>query len=184
MKNRKGDASPIYCRRHFGDLTEPQTKALALIVAGKTPTDVAGELGLPAATIHAWTDDPRFVAMLNRRRKEAWTGTLDTVRGLAGKALKIVADTLDDDKAEPETRLKAAVVFLKSVKLNELAPHGPTDVVQLVFEEADDEYDRAGRLARSPFDSLLGSDNPHGSLGNLVARKLEELPHSGEAAFE
>ena len=94
-------------------LTAEQAQALDLVLAGKTPAEVAGDLSVPEAEVIGWQmGDPVFVAELNRRRLAAWEADSQRLRSLAAVALDKVEElvTSGDDKA---LALKAATTILK-----------------------------------------------------------------------
>lgn len=108
-------------------LSDKQEQAIELLVAGKTVTEAAKELGISRQTLVEWREhDPAFVAEINRRRQEIWQGGVERLRSLVDRAVAV----LEEDLQSGDRRLRqtAAVHVLRAVGLygkDRLAPSGP-----------------------------------------------------------
>ena len=109
-------------------LSPQQLTALNLLMMGKPVAIVAYTLGVHRNTVTRWkTQDPRFIAELNRRRQDV----LDTAAAKLRRLLIIAANELelglDRDRSGETT--KTAFRFLSATGAMSLAaePAGPTD---------------------------------------------------------
>jgi hypothetical protein len=106
-------------------LTDAQVAALGLLLGGKTPAEVAGELGTPEPEVIGWLGtDPLFVAELNRRRLAEFEAATQRIRGLVGPALDRIEALLDSDNEA--VALKAAAAILKTNLADLGKPGGDT----------------------------------------------------------
>jgi len=130
----KGDGN-----RHLSGKKE---KALELLLAGKTVTQVAKEIRVSRQTLSEWKNhDPLFIAELNRRRAELWDAVRERLRGLLSQAV----DVLEEDLTSVEDRRlrqQAAVHILKALGIygkENFHPLGPTtpEGVEKEWEELD-----------------------------------------------
>jgi hypothetical protein len=128
-QERPGPSSPPPA----AGLTADQEQAIPFLLAGKSPTDTAAEIGVPGEDLHRWlTTDAAFVAALNRRREEDWEAHWERRRHLVGKAVDTLAALLDS--ADETTRLKAAGAVLRFASTNVRTPFGPTDPVAVALQ--------------------------------------------------
>ena len=103
------------------ELSNEQQQMITLIVEGKSFSEAAAEdVGAEEATVAEWQRDAKFVAALNRRRKEQWNSCEDRLRALLPKALGTIEAALESD----DMGLKAALAVLRIVGLG---THGPSD---------------------------------------------------------
>jgi len=110
-------------RNSVQGLDPRQVLALAGLVAGRKPSDVAAEVGISARQLHRWrTEDPAFAAAL----AEAQADTVDAGRirlgGLLDSALDAIESVLRDDGAPAAARLRAAELVLARVGLDAPKP--------------------------------------------------------------
>jgi hypothetical protein len=130
-------------------LSPAQELAIALIIAGRSLTDVAAELELTRQTLSRWTNhDPDFRAVLNQRRQELWAGAADALRALVPTAVAVLAEEMQGVE-----RLKAATAVLKAVGMASISPpNGLTDPAEIAM--ADEE--RENQIARRPGFAAMG----------------------------
>lgn len=77
-------------------LTDKQLKAIDLLVAGLTDTEVAEQLGVARQTVNEWKNrNPAFIAELNRRRKAVYEASLNKLVNLTHKAIEIVEKEIE-----------------------------------------------------------------------------------------
>ena len=108
-----------------GQLTIKQKQALELLLTGASLTEVAEKVGVARQTVSVWHNrDTRFIAELNRRRKELWVSNQDKLRQLVSDAVDVLADEMHG--TDLHLRHKAAVAVLKAVGLSgaDLTPRG------------------------------------------------------------
>jgi len=91
-------------------LSPEQIRAITLLVAGKSNTEVADTLGKERKTIYRWKQDPHFIAELNRQRKEIYEAGQTRLYGLLHKAISVIEHQLIQ-----ENSLKAALEVLKLI---------------------------------------------------------------------
>ena len=121
------------------ELTGQQWQAIALLVAGKRQTEIAGELDITAPTISRWKADPVFQAMLNLAVQESFMAVVGKTRAAATMAIDTVI-ALAQSATDEKTRLSAALQLLRLHSAYDAgAPTLPTSAA---------EVDRAQRKAR------------------------------------
>jgi transposase-like protein len=95
-------------------LSAKQTKAIALLLAGRSITDVAKELGIRRQTLSGWLNHHySFKLALEAERQALWQRSRDELMGLTGSALQVVRDHLK------EGSLSAALGVIKTVGLGD-----------------------------------------------------------------
>jgi Homeodomain-like domain len=98
--------------------------AIQHLACGKTLTEAARSVGVTAKTIGRWLHDPVFVAELNARRSELWSGMTDKARRALSMALDVyLARLTNGDDAAARDVLRA----FGSTLSQGLADLGPTD---------------------------------------------------------
>lgn len=101
-------------------VTGQQQQAIALLLAGKTQAETAAEVGAAPETLSRWLhNDPAFVAAYNAARLELWTANSARLRDLAGKAIDTIAAILQDETESSAVRLRAALIVLKDLGMND-----------------------------------------------------------------
>lgn len=86
-------ASPTYARAHGP--SEDQHKAVELVLAGFSDTDIAKRVGVARETVTRWRlYDDAFRAALDQRRREIWGRATDAVRALFPQAIETMCDQL------------------------------------------------------------------------------------------
>lgn len=154
-------------------LSAPQAAAVELLAVGKTDTEAAEAIGVTRQTVNGWRNhDPAFLAAVNARRRELWEETHDRLRGLATKALDVLAGALE---GEPESALPAAVHVLKALGIygSVQAPGGPVTEEAVLIAQAEAEASR-----------LLAERPPSGELAlDIMAADIERPGMVQEALF-
>ena len=111
-------------------LSPKQMQAISMILAGKSLTEIASELGCTRKTLAKWkASNPHFIATLNERKNEMFEVVNQRLQSLVEKAIVVLESSLD------EGNYSAAVNVLKMVDLrpNELE----TDVEILVKQQSE-----------------------------------------------
>ena len=112
------------------ELSNEQQQVVTLIIEGKSFSEAAEDVGAEEATVAEWRRDAKFVAALNRRRKEQWEASEDRLRALLPKALGAIESALESD----DMGLKASLAVLK---IAGLGTHGPSDYGLLPMGDTD-----------------------------------------------
>jgi len=94
-------------------LSPVQVQVIAALAQGRTKTTAAAEAGIHRNTIHNWFQDPAFQAAVEQAQNEYAETLRDLMRDLAARALQTLREILDDPKASPSVRLKAALAVLQ-----------------------------------------------------------------------
>ena len=96
------------------EITEKQSLAIPLVLAGKTDQEVGDVIGVSRYTIISWRKDASFVEELHEARSLLRDSQLQELSATITKAFKVVEDLLDHK--DPQVRLKAALGLLKGVE--------------------------------------------------------------------
>ncbi len=151
-----------------------QQRALELILAGHSVTDIAAQVGVRRETVWRWRNDPSFASEVSVRQgqrrqaihDELDAGVIESVRMLRG----LVADT----DAPPGARVRAATALMDragltpayAVEVRHSADHAQQQAAQPQIEDAE-------RMAREILQSLptvmavLPADEVEAVLGDL-----------------
>ena len=132
-----------------------QQRALELILAGHSVTDIAAQVGVRRETVWRWRNDPSFASEVSVRQAqrrqsihdELDAGVIESVRMLRG----LVADT----DAPPGARVRAATALMDragltpayAVEVRHKAEHAQQQAAQPKIEDAE-------RMAREILQSL------------------------------
>lgn len=149
--------------------------AVELWLAGKTDADVATALEIHRTTATRWRlEHPAVIALLNRRRQEAYGAHADRLRSLAGKAIDVLARELDApwDRSAP-----AAMAILKACRLDAVAvPSGETDCRAVVAKMLEQRVEDMG----DEFDRVSFNSHQNGEAEKELARSLQEMDNGPE----
>jgi hypothetical protein len=107
------------------NLSPVQAQVVAALAQGRTITTAAAEAGVHRNTIHNWFHEPAFKTAAEEAQREYAEILSDTMRHLAARALETLANVLDDPKASPAVRLKAALAILQRPHLPNSGWHLP-----------------------------------------------------------
>jgi len=112
-------------------ITGQQTQAITLLLAGRPQVEVAAEVGTAPETVSRWLhDNPAFVAAYNAARLELWAANSARLRDLSGKAIDTIAAILQDENESSAVRLRAALMVLKDLGMND-KPEGATTAQEI-----------------------------------------------------
>ena len=79
------------------ELTIVQENAIDQLVAGATDAEAAAAVGVTRQSIGRWRHrDVVFIAALNKRRGDVWSGSVDRLRALVPKALATLETALGE----------------------------------------------------------------------------------------
>ena len=106
-------------------LSEQQLRACAAMLAGKSFTQVASEIGIDRKTLYHWRRDPEFIAELRKRRRELWQHAADHMRALLHPAIEVLAKDMNEG-CEDE-RFRAAATILRLSNLRSAVPIAEED---------------------------------------------------------
>jgi len=125
-------------RNEVQPLDSRQLRAVDLLAAGRTNTEVAAEIGVDRTTVWRWGTDPFFRAELARRRHELWNASADRMRALLPRAFDAFEKALDDGD------WRAALAILKLAGISDLSLDaiGSTDPDAIARADARNEEDR------------------------------------------
>jgi hypothetical protein len=73
------------------NVSPKQERAIELLLAGETPTQIARQLEVDRSTLYRWQDQPDFLALLNRNRRalgESFQARIESLLGLAIAAIE------------------------------------------------------------------------------------------------
>jgi hypothetical protein len=125
-------------RNEVQPLNSRQLRAVDMLIAGMTNTEVAAEIGVDRTTVWRWGTDPFFRAELARRRHELWNSMADRMRALLPRAFDAFEKALD------EGNWRAALAFLKLAGISDLSLDaiGSTDPDAITRADAMNEEDQ------------------------------------------
>jgi hypothetical protein len=95
------------------ELRLAQQLAITALLAGASEAKAARTAGVARETVNRWRHtDPSFIAWMNYARACLWVQQREALRSLIPKAVRAVADGLEDE--DPRVRLQAAALLLKT----------------------------------------------------------------------
>ena len=95
------------------EITEKQSLAIPLMLAGKNDQEVGDVIGVSRYTIISWRKDSSFVEELHEARALLRESQLQELSATITKAFNVVEELLEHK--DPQVRLKAALGLLKGV---------------------------------------------------------------------
>ena len=96
------------------ELSPVQAQVVAALAQGRTFTAAASAAGIHRSTIYNWLNkDKAFLPAVEIANAESQQQQCDEMVELKALALKTLRDLLEDPKASPSVRLKAALAILK-----------------------------------------------------------------------
>jgi hypothetical protein len=108
-------------------LTPIQERAVCLLVAGKSYTDVSKELKVNRSTLYTWSKKITFRTYYNRLIEETQVFVEDSLRSIGSSAIQAIIEILNDDQKSP-TRLKAACWTIEKILSREVGETDPRDI--------------------------------------------------------
>ena len=99
--------------RVAASLSPVQAQVALSLASGASLTQAALSAGVGRTTVYEWRKNiPEFIAAVEQAASD-YSGTLrDQLRDLSAKALSTIEAVLDDSKASPSVRLRAALAVL------------------------------------------------------------------------
>jgi hypothetical protein len=128
-------------KRRKTQLSIEQMNAIDLLVLGTSDKEVAEAVGVHRTTIWLWrSQDPLFIAELNRRRNEVWRRGADKLRALIPKALAVLEEELAN--ADNKDRAKIALEILRLCGVEEAGSLkiGPEDPDEIAYQMLRDQW--------------------------------------------
>lgn len=116
---RAGSRSPEQAQKIAG-LTEPQLRAVELLVQGGRPGAVADKVGVARETLWRWRKLAAFKDQLVRLRYELHAARVDRIWALTDKAYDVVEEHLD----EGDPRVAIDLLRLAGGRLTETGGEG------------------------------------------------------------
>ncbi len=111
--------------RLLGSLTPKQQEAVALLVAGKTFTAIAEDLGITRQALYEWRQIDTFRKAVRSLQSDAMAGAIGILKVGAQAAARRLVQTTDDGEALTAPRVPAARGVLefafRAVEVEELA---------------------------------------------------------------
>ncbi len=89
-----------------------RTKALELMLAGRTDREIATELSVDPSTVWRWRTDPTFAVELDREQRERFSLVSDRLSALVHRAVDTLGELLSDPATPPMLRIRAAESIL------------------------------------------------------------------------
>ena len=89
-----------------------QQRALDLMLAGHTTTEVAAQIGVRRETVWRYTQDPAFAAEVSRRRAERRMAIHAELDAGVRQAVQMLRGLVSDPEAPPGARVRAATALM------------------------------------------------------------------------
>ena len=167
---------------HSADLPPAQAQFLAAMAQGLTITAAAESAGVHRTTTYNWFNtSPAFAAAFNEARETFADNLLAQTDELTALAVKTLRELMEDPKASPTVRLKAAIAILKRTDRSLPATAGRNAEQQLVRQLVDLETELP--ISPSPDPTPRNAACPCGS--GLKFKRccgVESLPHLSQHA--
>lgn len=87
-------------------------RALELLLAGRTVSEIAAEVNVNRGTVWRWLGDPTFADALARERDARRTAVGEALDAAAGEAVAVLLAELRREGGRPADRVRAASVIL------------------------------------------------------------------------
>lgn len=149
-------------------LTPDQSKALALLMEGKSDGEAAEACGVTPATVAKWrTYDPYFQAAMNRRRTELRGSASARLLAMVPKAL----DRLEDEIDGPDGG-RLALDLVKYLGVTG-APAGPIESEAIIDGLVKEDRENTPGLGRFLLDKDISDDERMAALAKLEEKASE-----------
>ncbi len=89
-----------------------QQRALDLILAGHSTTDIAAQVGVRRETIWRWRQDPSFAAEVSVRQAQRRRSIHDELDAGVLESVKMLRGLVNDTEAPPGARVRAATALM------------------------------------------------------------------------
>lgn len=106
------------------------TRAVALLLQGYKPPEIAKELGVHERTVWRWLSDPAVRAEIDRQRAEIAEEARRILAGAATKAARTLVDLLDCKR--DRVRLDAAIALIDRLRVLESTDEQTAAIQELV----------------------------------------------------
>src|ERR1017187_555834 len=93
---------------HGAKIARKQEDANGALLTQPTVAAAAGVVGLGEKTLRRWLQDPGFQAAYREARRAAFGKAIGRVQQAADLAISLLIETMQDPKAPPNIRLRAA----------------------------------------------------------------------------
>jgi transposase-like protein len=104
----------LHAVRHNPTLSTQQMQIISALANGRSIAAVAREFGIHRTTVYHWMKtEPAFLNAYEDAELEFRGQLADHARELANKAFDTIRQILDDEKASPSVRLRAALAVLE-----------------------------------------------------------------------
>jgi transposase-like protein len=131
-------------------LTPVQEQVLAAIAAGVTISDAAAKAGVHRNSVGYWRrTNAKFKIALQHAHYDFALLVHEEAVALAGRALATIKEILDDPKASPSVRLKAALAILKQA--SSMPPEPPLNLNFFTHNDAQTHSDAQTPASDGPW---------------------------------
>lgn len=96
-------------------LSPKQTKAIALLLQGRTIESTAKAVGVSSQAIDDWFKKTEFREQLNQGKDRIYGAVVSRLTILATKAIDALIEVFDDTNTPPSARVAAAKVTLENL---------------------------------------------------------------------
>ena len=104
-------------------LSDAQTAAVALIVAGRSLKHVCDSLNIDPRTLYRWRRERAFRRALDARRRDLWANASDRLRAMLDRSLDVFEEQLNE-RYQP-TKFRAAHAVLRIAGVRATVSEGP-----------------------------------------------------------
>jgi hypothetical protein len=101
------------------ELSEPQVRAIAAMVGGKTMAEAAEHAGVSRSTLYRWHDDERFVEALESAKRDHRAAVRSELCSLASVAVGVLRNVMETQLTIPGLRVKVAMDVLRAVGVDQ-----------------------------------------------------------------
>ena len=108
-------------------LTPLQQKAVALLISGKSITEVSNELQIYRGTLYNWFDKLTFKAYYNKQCNEVKNDTFNGLMGIYADSVKAIKDCINSKNEA--IRLKTATWLIEQLSSVTI---GETDPIEMI----------------------------------------------------
>lgn len=150
----------------------PQPKrqrAIDLVLAGRSHTEVAAELGCRRETVWRWTGDPAFAAELSARRVDRRGAVAAELDAGALDAVRLLRSVVGDAEAPAAARVRAAAELLDRA--------GVTSTVAVEIRTENAASLEGGRFREAV--SLMSRDELEVMVAAITTNGADERPAFG-----
>ena len=160
------------------DLAVQKRRAIPMLLAGKSVSQVAEAIGVDRATVYRWLKEPQFVAERNRQANEMWDSAQARLQGLVHKSIGVVESALDIGD------LKAACAVLKFTGIVNIQRSQTETDARAVIKTLAEEYATKTWLDRPFAEKTLGKqmlqNDTFQTLVQSLWETLQEKYHVGD----